>query len=285
MPVVITSHKVAGAPFKPTPNHGTSFAAGMPDTLIIHFTGGSSADSSVAWLCNPQAKASAHVVVARDGSITQLVPFDIVAWHAGESSYGGRSGFNRYSIGIEIDNPGRLARTEAGSYVASFGRSYPPEQVISAVHRNEHSPSFWLTYPEPQIAAVFDLCAALCAAYGIKQILGHEEIAPGRKIDPGPAFPLDRLRLELIERGRDAEGPSAPAVAGRTPAGAAPSAATQGVVIADWLNIRLAPRADAPLAAQPLRRGTLVEVLGQQSGWYRVGAGASGWVLGKYLKT
>ena len=285
MPVVITSHKVAGAPFRPTPNHGASFAAGMPDTLIIHFTGGSSADSSVAWLCNPQAKASAHVVVARDGSITQLVPFDIVAWHAGESSYGGRSGFNRYSIGIEIDNPGRLARTESGSYIASFGRSYPPEQVISAVHRNERSPSFWLTYPEPQIAAVFDLSAALCAAYGVKQILGHEEIAPGRKIDPGPAFPLDRLRQQLIDRGRDAEGPAVPIAALAKPVAAVPPSPAHGVVIADWLNVRLAPRADAPLAAPPLRRGALIEVLGAQSGWCRIGGGVSGWVMAKYLST
>jgi N-acetylmuramoyl-L-alanine amidase len=279
MAIVIDHHRIAGAAFKASPNHGAAFPAGQPDTLIIHFTGGASAESSVAWLCNPQAKASAHVVVGRDGSITQLVPFDTVAWHAGESSYGGRSGYNRYSIGIEIDNPGRLTRTEAGGYVASFGRSYPPEQVVSAVHRNEHAASFWLTYSEPQIAAVFELCTALCSAYPITQILGHEEIAPGRKIDPGPAFPLDRLR-QL--RGRDSESPSAQAPA---PAPSAP-ASTRAYVTADSLNFRSAPRADAPLAAPPLRRGTLLDVLDRQSGWcqVRTAADSVGWVSASYLR-
>src|SRR5882672_10600458 len=114
MALIISNHRVGGTPFKPSANHGRGFAAGFPDALIIHFTAGASAESSAAWLCNPQAKASAHVVVARDGSIIQLVPFDTVAWHAGASSYGGRSGYNQYSIGIETDYPGRLTRTQGG---------------------------------------------------------------------------------------------------------------------------------------------------------------------------
>lgn len=297
MPIVISNHRIPNAPQRNSPNHGAGFEKGLPDTLIIHFTGGSSAESSVSWLCNPQAKASAHVVIGRDGAITQLVPFDTVAWHAGESSYGGRSGFNRYAIGIELDNPGRLARTESGGYVAPFGRSYPAEQVISAVHRNEKTASFWLTYPEPQITVAFDLCAALCNVYAIHQILGHEEISPGRKIDPGPAFPLDRLRQLLIVRGRDAVAgfngsasaaedtiAASPVPAASASANTPPAALVRGCVIADLLNVRSAPRLDAPLAAPPLRRGTLVDLLDQQLGWYQIRAGAVGWVKGSYLK-
>lgn len=297
MPIAISNHRVVNVPQRNSPNHGAGFDKGLPDTLIIHFTGGSSAESSVSWLCNPQAKASAHVVIGRDGAITQLVPFDTVAWHAGESSYGGRSGFNRYSIGIELDNPGRLTRTASGGYVAPFGRSYPPEQVISAVHRNEKTASSWLTYPEPQITTAFDLCAALCNVYAIREILGHEEIAPGRKIDPGPAFPLDRMRQLLIVRGRDAvAGFNVPATAAAgavavseaaaasTPANTSLATLVRGCVMADLLNVRSAPRLNAPLAAAPLRRGTLVDLLDQQLGWYQIRAGAVGWVKGSYLK-
>ena len=90
--------------FQQSPNHSGKFKTGFPDTIIVHFTAGSSAKSSVETLLNPKTKASAHLVIAADGAITQLMPFDMVAWHAGKSTYQGRSGFNKFSIGIEIDN-------------------------------------------------------------------------------------------------------------------------------------------------------------------------------------
>lgn len=293
MAIVITNHRIVNVPQRNSPNHGPNFDKGLPDTLIIHFTGGSSADSSVSWLCNPQAKASAHVVIGRDGAITQLVPFDLIAWHAGASAYGGRTGFNRYAIGIELDNPGRLSRTQSGGYVADFGRSYPPEQVVNAVHRNEKVASFWLTYTEPQLATAFDLCATLCNVYPIQQILGHEEIAPGRKIDPGPAFPLDRLRQLIVNRDRSAtEGiadvpAAAPTAAAPSPAHSAPPAVAgsqRAYVNADWLNIRSAPSLDAPLAGPPLRRGTLVDVLDRRSGWLQIRTDVVGWSRAGYLR-
>jgi N-acetylmuramoyl-L-alanine amidase len=292
MAIVISNHRIVNVPQRNSPNHGANFDKGLPDTLIIHFTGGSSAESSVSWLCNPQAKASAHVVIGRDGAITQLVPFDVIAWHAGASAYGGRTGFNRYAIGIELDNPGRLSRTQSGGYIADFGRSYPAEQVISAVHRNEKVASFWLTYAEPQLAAAFDLGAALCNVYPIQHILGHEEIAPGRKIDPGPAFPLDRFRQLILGRDRSAvDGIGSPQPDARTieapgpvPSPAPAAQPLSAYVNADWLNVRLAPRLDAPLAAPPLRRGTMVEVLDRQSGWLQIKAGIVGWSKAAYLR-
>lgn len=284
MAITITGHRIDGMPFHPSPNHGSAFEAGLPDALILHFTGGSSAESSTSWLINPQAKASAHVVIGRDGSIVQLVPFDTVAWHAGSSTYGSRSGYNRFSIGIELDNPGRLKRTEGGEYIASFGRKYPPEQVIAATHRNERRESFWLAYTEPQLEAAFELCSVLCAHYPVREILGHEEIAPGRKDDPGPAFPLDRLRQRLIMRGRDDEGGFQ-----RKPDGDidpnAPARGT-GYVTASSLNFRSEPRATADTIAPPLARGTVVEVLDQKSGWHQVRVkGKIGWLKSEYLKT
>lgn len=284
MSIHISQHRIEGAPFKPSPNHGSAFEAGLPDAIIIHFTGGSSAESAIGWLCNPQAKASAHVVIGRDGVITQLVPFDTVAWHAGASSHGGRTGYNKLSIGIELDNPGRLKRTEGGDYVSAFGRKYPPQQVIAAVHRNERVESFWLSYTEEQIEATFALCIALCATYQVWEILGHEEIAPGRKDDPGPAFPLDRLRQRLITRGRDEDTGF-----NRKPDGDinpdAPSRGT-GFVTASQLNFRSEPRASADAIAPPLPRGTVVEILDQKAGWHQVRVnGKIGWLKSEFLKT
>ena len=286
MTMTISNHCIDGAPFKKTPNCGASFAPGMPDAIIIHFTAGASAQSSVNWLCSPQAKASAHIVIGRDGSITQLVPFDTIAWHAGESSYGGRSGYNRFSIGIELDNPGRLTRTASGTFVSWLGTTYPADQVITAVHRNETTPSDWLAYTEVQIEKVFELCALLCATYAIKEILGHEEIAPGRKTDPGPAFPLDKLRQRLIQRGRDSNEPfvAEPAIANiETPP---VSTALRGFVLADKLYFRAQPRVDAAKVAEPLTRGTLLDVIDRKDGWYKINCqGNTGWVKAEYVKT
>ena len=284
MAISISQHRIDGAPFRPSPNHGSAFAAGLPDAIVVHFTGGASAESSVSWLVNPQSKASAHVVIGRDGSIVQLVPFDTVAWHAGASSHGGRTGYNRFSIGIELDNPGRLKRTEGGDYVASFGRKYPPDQVIAATHRNERVESYWLAYTEPQLESAFALCSALCQHYPIHEILGHEEIAPGRKDDPGPAFPLDTLRYRLINRGRDEDTGFRRKPSGDIDPGA--PAITQGFVTASLLNFRAEPRPTAEPVAPPLPRGTLVDVLDQKAGWHQVRVnGKIGWLKSEYVKT
>lgn len=287
----ISNHRLDGVPFKASPNHGGLLAGGRPDAIIIHYTAGLSAQSSVSWLCNPQAKASAHVVIGRDGKITQLVPFDIVAWHAGKSSFGGRSGYNQFSIGIELDNPGRLVRTEDGRFMA-FGRRFEAEHVLHARHRNESSLSYWLDYPEAQIEAAFELCEALCGSYPIREILGHEEIAPGRKSDPGPAFPLELFRRRLVERDRSEDGaddapPSPTSAVGMPP----PVAAIRlGLVTASKLNIRTSPRADAPLAAPALVRGTVLTLAAEQHpGWLRASVrerpAVNGWVKAEYVRT
>ena len=126
------------------------------------------------------------------------MPFNEIAWHAGESSYGGRSGYNKYSIGIEIVNSGPL--TKSGNvYRSWFGAAYNPSDVVEAIHRNQSTAKYWHVYTAEQIETVRQLCLELMEAYpNIKQILGHEEVAPTRKTDPGPAFPLDTLREQLL---------------------------------------------------------------------------------------
>jgi len=169
----------------------------LPDTIIIHYTAGASAASSAAWLADPKVKASAHVVIGKEGEIYQLVPFDTIAWHAGPSAYAGRSGFNNFSIGIELDNPGFLAPYK-DEFVSAFSTCYPAEDVIHAVHRNEKTPRYWHTFAGVQLEACYALCEALIEKYPIRKILGHEEISPGIKFDPGPAFPLDEFRRKLL---------------------------------------------------------------------------------------
>lgn len=183
-------------PFKDTPNKG---AVMTPRYLIMHYTAGASAEQSVKWLTSSQAQASAHIVLGRDASITQLVPFNVVAWHAGVSSWKGLKGLNSYSIGIELDNAGPLQRN-ADQWVSWFGQKYPNEQVIEAIHKFEQTPRGWLLYTPEQIYTALELAQVLKETYKLEDILGHEDIAPGRKSDPGPAFPMETFRSRLFGR-------------------------------------------------------------------------------------
>ena len=186
-----------GVEFIESPNIGDRFEQGYPDTIVMHYTSCRDARTAIATLTDPERKVSAHLVVDREGVVTQLVPFDVVAWHAGVSQWKGRTALNRFSLGIEVDNPGRLEARD-GRYLAHFGDSYPAAETVRAVHRNEAEAAYWHAYPESQLTVVEQLCRLLIAEYGIVEIVGHEEIAPDRKVDPGPAFPLDGMRTRLL---------------------------------------------------------------------------------------
>jgi N-acetylmuramoyl-L-alanine amidase len=176
---------------------------------------------------------------------------------------------NRYSIGIEMDNTGIL--TPSGdSFVSWFGRKYASEEVMKAIHRNEAFEKYWHIYTEKQIASAFDLCEALMKAYPVKHILGHEEVSPGRKTDPGPAFPLDKLRQRLLEKERSEEE-----------AAPLPQNATVAV---ERLNFRAGPSADSEKVCKPLKRGARLKVLEKQGAWYKVSVEQEGWVMGSYIE-
>ena len=127
--------------FKKTPNHSGEFKAGNLDTIILHYTAGPTRNS-VNTLTNPRVKASAHVVVSRDGTITQLAPFNLVTWHAGKSQYKGKIGFNKYSIGIEMENDGPLKKS-GNIYRAWYGAKHPEDEIIQAKHRNSTTTKYW----------------------------------------------------------------------------------------------------------------------------------------------
>jgi N-acetylmuramoyl-L-alanine amidase len=144
-----------------SPNHGPR--SGAVDMLVLHYTGMTSAAAALDRLCDPAAAVSAHYLVDEDGTAWRLVPEERRAWHAGVSSWRGRNDVNDASIGIELVNPGH-----------EFG--YRP-------------------FPAAQIAALETLCLEIVARHAIpaRNVLGHADVAPARKQDPGELFPWARL--------------------------------------------------------------------------------------------
>jgi N-acetylmuramoyl-L-alanine amidase len=239
-------------PFVATPNQGGSLT---PRYLVMHYTAGTGAKASINWLANSAARASAHLVIGLDGTVTQLVPFDRVAWHAGPSRWDGLSGLNAHSIGIELDNAGRLER-KGGRWCAWFGTALPDEEVMVGTHKHESRECGWHLYPAVQLDAALRVAEALVAAYELRDVVGHEDISPGRKTDPGPAFPMGSFRAHLLGRAEDA----LPVFRTRTA-----------------LNIRIGPgTGNECLQGSPLPAGTRLEVLEEKGDWRFVNVMESG---------
>lgn len=254
--------------FQESPNMGGEVT---PRYLVMHYTAASDASASVSWLTDERARASAHLVVGRDGDITQLVPFDRVAWHAGVSRWEGIEGLNTHSIGIELSNAGRLEQ-KGQEWCAWFGAVFPAEDVMHAVHRHEDEACGWHLYPATQIQAALDAATAIVRAYDLDDVVGHDDIAPGRKTDPGPAFPMGSFRARIMGRADD----RAPRFETTT-----------------YLNIRRGPdTAHERLEAAPLPPDTRVEVLREDGRWRLVDvedevggeSDVQGWVHGGYLR-
>jgi N-acetylmuramoyl-L-alanine amidase len=255
-------------PFVPSPNRG-----GEVDHkyVVIHYTAAPNSEAAIRTLTNPKRKASAHVVIGRDAKITQLVSFHRIAWHAGASSWDGLIGLNRYSLAIELDNAGKLQR-HGEKWRAWFGREYKSTEVIEAVHKNDTKPAGWHIFAPEQIEAALELSTVLMERYGIVDVIGHEDIAPGRKIDPGPAFPMASFRSRVLGRSEDE--------------------AVYYETITN-LNIREGPGTHYKrIIDSPLPTGTRVELLDQQGSWRLADVPETidgimdlqGWVHGRYLK-
>ena len=148
---------------RPSPNHDRRGEPARIDMLVLHYTGMRSAAAALDRLCDPAARVSAHYLVEEDGTVWQLVPEERRAFHAGLSSWEGERDLNGLSIGVEIVNPG-------------------------------HEWGYRL-FPEPQMAAVERLCRSILARRAIPphRVVGHSDIAPDRKTDPGELFDWRRL--------------------------------------------------------------------------------------------
>ena len=143
---------------RPSPNQGPRQTGTQIDILLLHYTDMPRAEDAVGRLCDPEARVSSHYVVGEDGRVWRLVPESQRAWHAGVSWWAGDSDVNGRSIGIEVANHG---------------------------HSHGYRP-----FPRTQMAALESLCLDILARHPIPphRVLGHSDVAPGRKIDPGHLF-------------------------------------------------------------------------------------------------
>ena len=178
--------------FRASPNTSGSYSPGRPKILVMHYTAGSTTAGDISHLCNPAAtgKPSAHLVIGRDGKITQLVSFNVVANHAGAGTYKGAGNMNGRSIGIELSNAGLLRRVGT-QWKNDIGVVVAASKVAEAKHKYDGKDSGWETFPAVQMSAAVAAASAICAKYGITDICGHDDFAAYRgKRDPGPLFPM-----------------------------------------------------------------------------------------------
>jgi N-acetylmuramoyl-L-alanine amidase len=188
----IRNGRLLGAPFV---NANASGGTLKPTLIILHDTAGRlDKGSSVNWFRSKECTTSAHVVVERDGTITQMVPFNKRAWHAGQSEWQGKRLCNSFAIGIEIVSPGKLDANGRAWFHKSGGDPGFRREGLQHAATKEHGDGWWLPYTPEQIRAVKDLCRALVAAYPeVNDIATHWQVSPGRKIDPAPIFPLKEV--------------------------------------------------------------------------------------------
>jgi len=147
---------------RPSPNHDDRGGAAI-DMLVLHYTGMKTAEEALSRLCDPAAKVSAHYTIDEDGTVYAHVPEARRAWHAGVASWAGAGDINARSIGIELVNPGH-----------EFG---------------------YREFAADQIASLITLCHSILMRHPIPswRVLGHSDVAPARKDDPGELFPWQQL--------------------------------------------------------------------------------------------
>ena len=152
----------------PSPNHGPRPDGTVVDMLVLHYTGMIDAAAALARLTDPAAEVSAHYLIEEEGTTHRLVAEDRRAWHAGVASWRGHTDINDRSVGIELVNPGH-----------EFG--YRP-------------------FPEPQMAALIALATDILTRHPIpaRNVVGHSDVAPTRKQDPGELFDWPRLAAARI---------------------------------------------------------------------------------------
>ncbi|MGC1497086.1 MAG: N-acetylmuramoyl-L-alanine amidase [Sulfitobacter sp.] len=163
------------------------------EALVFHFTGSNSAEATIRWFASSNAKASTHLLVDRSGGIVQMVPFDTIAWHAGRSSLPERNldGMNKYSVAVELVNLGKLKKRPDGTFENLLRMSVPLSEVDEITENAETT--YWHKYTPQQVASAIAIAKAFRASDPNIAILGHSDISPMRKLDPGPALPLDEI--------------------------------------------------------------------------------------------
>lgn len=195
----IKNHRVEGLAFEAAHYTGEVI---KPEIVVLHDTAGRmTLGNSADYLASKNtAKASVHFVVEIDGRITQLVPTNRRANHAGQSSFNGRKGCNSFSIGIEIVNPGRMTRLSETQAQAWWGEQFAISLMgIREITTREHGHGLWMPYPQAQLEGVNRLLTCLFRDVpSLTDITTHWYVSPGRKVDVNPLFPLEQLRSAVL---------------------------------------------------------------------------------------
>lgn len=201
-----------------SPNCGDRRDGLTPGLIVIHYTAMESAQAAIDRLCDPSAEVSAHYLIAADGAVTQMVEETARAWHAGAGEWRGQNDINSRSIGIELDNRG----------------THP--------------------FSAPLMDSLEGLLRGIMARWNIapEGVIGHSDMAPGRKFDPGPHFDWPRLaRQGLAAKPANTQAPPVPdwqsfrAVA--KAAGFTADASDE--VLLEAVRLRFRPFATGPLCA------------------------------------
>tara|TARA_B100001105_G_scaffold200866_1_gene164616 strand:+ start:355 stop:966 length:612 start_codon:yes stop_codon:yes gene_type:complete len=171
-----------------------------PIYLVMHYTAGLTASSAINTFKDPGSKVSAHFVIDRNGDVVQMVPTNRRAWHAGVSRWGELTDLNSYSVGIELVNAGKLLQRADGAWLTWSKQIIPAAEVTVAKHQHESQATGWHEYTEAQIESAIAVGAAVANAYEIADVLGHDDVSPGRKVDPGPLFPMMSVRSRILGR-------------------------------------------------------------------------------------
>ncbi|MEQ8307993.1 MAG: N-acetylmuramoyl-L-alanine amidase [Hoeflea sp.] len=265
----IKYHKLAdeSVDFIQSPNGGGVI---RPRFIVMHYTAGYTGSSAIQTFKSPASKVSAHLVIDRSGKVTQMMPFNKKAWHAGPSVYKGVRNLNSHSIGIEFVNIGYLRQSRKG-LVDAYGNTLSMEKfddyVIAPHPRVGSGEFYWPVYTEAQLAVGRKITEALIKSYPIEGICSHEEIdTRGWKTDPGPAFPM-RSFVDLLGKKRDDE----------------PLPTYEYTVDVSSLNVRAGPGTNWQVIGG-VRRGDKVQSVEEKGGWVRIIEGdMEGWVSSRYL--
>ncbi|MGR3714903.1 MAG: N-acetylmuramoyl-L-alanine amidase [Shimia sp.] len=155
----------------PSPNFGPRRDGLRPELIVLHYTAMKTAEAALERLCDPIPEVSAHYLICEKGRVFKLVDEEMRAWHAGAGTWQGKGDINSRSIGIELDNRG----------------THP--------------------FSEPQMVALETLLPTIMARWNIaaSSVIGHSDMAPGRKFDPGPRFDWRRLAFQNLALWPDAE--------------------------------------------------------------------------------
>lgn len=147
-----------------SPNFGERRNGARPSLIVLHYTAMESCDAAFARLCDPAAEVSAHWLISETGKVYALVPEEMRAWHAGAGFWAGHTDVNSHSIGIELANTGAQP------------------------------------FSEPQMTALEDVLRKAMVRWGIRPqgVIGHSDMAPARKNDPGPRFDWQRLARQRL---------------------------------------------------------------------------------------